>query len=78
MQWEVPSAPDLPDGRFVVVAAHLSGDCWVEVRRYDRVKRPVGATKELRTVAGDDLRLPTADELWPDRPDTADDSFTLR
>ena len=69
VQWELPPSPDVPEGRFIVVAARVSGDHWVEVRRYG--VRKAGQLRGLNRsrTADDDLRIPSAEELWPGKPD---------
>lgn len=83
VQWELSGHPatDPPTDalvsgdRFVVVAARVDNEPWVEVRRYKRA--PADARpREARGHAEDSLTVPSADEFWPTRADDEiDDSF---
>lgn len=74
VQYDCPQQDDLPGEHFSVVAARLHDDVRLEVRRLrlpdddsipDLFLRPTPAT--AATGQDDQLALPPADELWPDR-----------
>lgn len=66
VQWEIPAGPETPEGRFVVVAARVAEDPWVEVRRYASVKLPLPFVQMAKRQSQDDgLLVPSAAELWP-------------
>ena len=74
IEWERPANAELPDERFVVVAARVDDEPWVEVRR----TRPAAPPQppNPRGPDDDDLKVPAADEFWPARIDEdVDDSF---
>ena len=76
VQWERPAAAESSGDRFVVVAARVNGELWVEVRRYPNAPPRGGPPQKPRVPDEDGLRVPSADEFWPARPDKeVDDSF---
>jgi len=76
VQWERPAAAEPSGDRFVVVAARINHEPWVEVRRYPNVPPRGGPPQKPRVPDEDALRVPSADEFWPDRADhEVDDSF---
>lgn len=65
VEWELAGVPDLPERRFVVVAARLQNDPWVEIRRYVLTKTRLRLQRATRRAEDDNLEVPSADELWP-------------
>ncbi|MEP7307558.1 MAG: hypothetical protein ABJA98_18805 [Acidobacteriota bacterium] len=76
VQWERPASAEPSGDRFVVVAARVNREPWVEVRRYPNAPPRGGAPQKPRVPDEDGLRVPSADEFWPARAEKdIDDTF---